>query len=252
MREIHQRILATLVVVLSLATLGLLAQRYASLDWLAAKETRLREMVQAHGLVSWMIGFLIYTCLSLIPGTAGKAVVCGWLFGFWAAVLMVDGALTVAALVSFLTSRFLFRETVEFRLGIYLVRFRQRLESNAGFYLLMLRLLHAPYSLVNYLAGATNLVPIQTFWWTTQLGVLPSTMIFVFAGTRIPTLSAISARGVWALLDYRLFGALAMTAVLPLMIKWVSAWLGQRLAVPKAEYHSVGSPPRSGDTDVCR
>lgn len=232
--------------------MGVLAQRYASLDWLVAREARLRELVQAHGLLSWTIGFLIYTCLSLIPGTAGKSVICGWLFGFWAAVLMVDGALTVAALATFLTSRFLFRELVESRLGIHLVRFRQRLESSAGFYLLMLRLLHTPFSLVNYLAGATNIVPTQTFWWTTQLGVLPGTMIFVFAGTRIPTLSTIAEWGVLALLDYRLFAALATTAVLPLIIKWMARVFGHRLAVQNADSNSACSLPHSGDTDVCR
>lgn len=252
MREIHQRILATLTVVVIMLTLGVMAQRYASLDWLVAREVRLRHLVHDHSIMSWMIGFLIYTCLSMIPGTAGKSVICGWLFGFWAGVLMVDGALTVAALATFLTCRFLFRDAVEFRLGIHLARFRRRLESNAGFYLLMLRLLHAPFSLVNYMAGATNFVPTQTFWWTTQLGVLPGTMIFVFAGTRIPTLSIIAEQGVWALMNYRLFAALATTAALPLIIKGLAAVLSPRLVARNAGSQSASSPPHPGETDACR
>lgn len=241
MRQIHTRILAAFAFVTIIAILGIAAQRYASLDWLVSRELRLRELVRSHRLASWLIGFLIYTCLALIPGTPGKAVVCGWVFGFWAAVPMVDGALTAAALITFLMSRLLLRESVELRLGSQLAWFRKKVESDVGFYLLMLRLLHVPFSLVNYLAGATNVVRLRTFWWTTQLGLLPGTMIFVFAGTRIPSLSTIRERGVFGLLDYPLLAALATTAILPLMIKLLAAAIGRRLSVQKMDCNSADS-----------
>jgi uncharacterized membrane protein YdjX (TVP38/TMEM64 family) len=252
MREIHQRILATLAIVTIIAILGVTAQQYTSLNWLVTRELRLREVVQSHSVVSWLIGFVVYTCLALIPGTPGKAVICGWLFGFWAGVLMVDGALTVAALITFLISRLLLRKSVESRLGIHLVRFRQKLESDHGFYLLMLRLLHAPFSLVNYLAGATDIVPIRTFWWTTQLGVLPGTLIFVFAGTRIPALASIAERGVFGLLDYPLLAVLATTSILPVVIKLLAAAIRHRLSVRNVDRKSGPTQPLSGATDVRR
>jgi uncharacterized membrane protein YdjX (TVP38/TMEM64 family) len=230
MTGLYKRILATLALVAIITTLGVLAQQYTSLNWLVVRETQLRELVNTNRIQSWLIGFLIYVCLSLIPGTPGKSVIFGWLFGFWAGVIMVDGALTIAAVVTFFASRFLFRDVVESRLGIHLVRFREKLESSAGFYLVMLRLIHAPYSLVNYAAGATNIVPARTFWWTTQIGLLPGTMVFVFAGARIPELAVLEKQGALALLDRGLITALAATVVLPLILKSIGAVFNRSLA----------------------
>lgn len=248
--SLNQRVLATLAIVAGLALLGMIAQQYTSLNWLIKQELRLRDLVQSRFVVSCIIGFIIYTALALIPGTPGKAVICGWLFGFWPAVLIVDGALTVAALLTFLTSRYLFRELIESRLGGHLERFRRHLRSHHGFSLLMLRLLHAPFSLVNYLGGATNIVPIRTFWWTTQLGVLPGTMIFVFAGTRIPNLSTIADRGVFGLLDLPLVVALATTSILPVTVNGIVIAIRYRLAVRNVDCCTKRSQPVSGVTDV--
>lgn len=236
MKVVHQRILASLVVVIVITTLGVIARRHTSLNAIVDQEMYLRELVQAHPLRSWLVGLCVYFGLSLIPGTSGKSVVFGWLYGFWPAVLMVDLALTIAALATFFVSRFLFREAIESHFGIHLNRFKNKLETSAGFYLLMLRLAHAPFSFVNYGSGATNIVPVKTFWWTTQLGLLPGTMVFVFAGTRIPALSTIVERGVLALLDVSLIAALVATFILPVFIRWIAGLIrdrfhGMRVAV---------------------
>lgn len=223
MKVIHQRILALVSLVVAIATLGIVAQHYANLEWLIAEETYVRNAVDSNPLQSWLIGFLLCLCLSLIPGTAGKSVIAGWLFGFWAAVLMVDLALTLAALITFFASRFIFRESIEARFGVSLIRFRNKLESRAGFYLLSLRLLHTPFSFLNYAAGATSIVPVRTFWWTTQLGLLPSTMIFVCAGSRVPALSVVAEKGPIALLDGPLIAALLATSILPLILRAITA-----------------------------
>ncbi len=250
MKGIHYRILASLAVVAIIAFLGVMAQRYASLDWLVARETHLRKLVRIHPLNTWLIGLVIYTCLSLIPGLSGKSVVVGWLFGFWAAVLMIDLALTGAALITFFASRFLFREAVEARFGIHLGHFRRKLDDSAGFYLLMLRFLHAPFSFVNYAAGATNIVPAWTFWWTTQLGLLPGTMVFAFAGTRIPALSVIAERGVLSLLDRSLIAALLTIAILPIFIRWIAALIRRRFIPRHVDCITRSRQDPSGETHV--
>jgi uncharacterized membrane protein YdjX (TVP38/TMEM64 family) len=227
-QTIQKRIVAAFAVAVIVIGLGLLAHSYTSIDWLVDKETLLRAHVQRSPGISWMIGFAIYVCLSLVPGTSGKAVIIGWLFGFWSAVLMVDGALTIAALITFSGSRYLFREAVEEKLGVHLVYLNRKLENAAWFYLLTLRLLHTPFSMINYGAGATQAVSLRTFWWTTQIGVLPGTMVFVFAGTRIPSLSTISQDGVFAILDGTLIAALAATIVVPFLLKWIVTRVSRR------------------------
>ena len=114
----------------------------------------------------------------------------------------------------------------------------------------MIRLLHAPFSFVNYAAGATNIVPARTFWWTTQLGLMPGTMVFVFAGTRIPALSTIAEQGVFALLDRSLIAALVTTSALPMFIRWIGALFSRGLAERNADCSSGNSQPASGGPDV--
>ncbi len=235
MNNVQRRILATLLIACGIATLGILAQQYTHLEWLVTREVQLRAAVTAYPVRSWLTGLAIYTCLSMVPGTSGKSVVFGWLFGFWPAVILVDLALTTAAMITFLLSRTLFRHAIESRMSIHLQHLRQKMQGDTGFYLLLVRLLHAPFSFVNYGAGATNVVPLRTFWWTTQLGLLPGTMVFVFAGTRIPTLTVIAEQGVVALLDSTMLAALATTCLLPLMIRIVAnqmAGAGQTAALP--------------------
>jgi len=219
MRQVHRRILASTAIVIVLVVFGLIAQRYLSIESLVRYESNIREFVRIKPVQSWVIGFVLYASLSLIPGTVGKAFVCGWVFGFWPAVILVDAALTFAALVTFFASRFLLRDAIESRFGLHLEVFRRNSESNVGFYLLMLRLLHTPFSFINYVAGATNVVSTKTFWWTTQLGLLPATMIFVYAGTQIPSLATIADRGAFALLDARLLIALVAPAILTPMVR---------------------------------
>ena len=46
MKKVNQRILASFVIVGMITVLGLLAQRYTSLDWLIVQEDRLRALVR--------------------------------------------------------------------------------------------------------------------------------------------------------------------------------------------------------------
>jgi uncharacterized membrane protein YdjX (TVP38/TMEM64 family) len=218
-KVIHQRILALIGLISLVATLGILAHHYSSLRWLIAEETYLLKAVQANPVRYWLLGFALYVGLSLIPGTAGKSVIAGWLFGFWAGVLLVDLALTTAAMATFFASRFIFREAIESRFGVQLNRFRIKMQSEAGFYLLSLRLLHTPYSALNYVSGATSIVPASTFLWTTQVGLLPSTMVFVCVGTRVPRLSVVAEKGPIALLDGSLMAALLGISILPFILR---------------------------------
>ena len=110
-----RRKVVLLLFVVCLTVLALLFHRFLPREAIVAQEHRLRGAIEENPLAAWLIGLAIYTAASLIPGTGGKAIICGWLFGLWPAVLMVDVALTAAALLTFSVSRFVFRHTVESR-----------------------------------------------------------------------------------------------------------------------------------------
>jgi uncharacterized membrane protein YdjX (TVP38/TMEM64 family) len=241
--------------ILLLGALALLARQFGSLDWIVENETHLRQFVHRQPWLAWLIGLLVYTTFSLVPGTVGKSVVCGWLFGFWSALLIADIGLTVAAVVSFLAARFFVRDMVVARLGGLVRKLDRALEHDGTFYLLMMRLAHVPFNVVNYGAGTTS-VPLGKFAWTTAAGIAPGSMIFVFVGTRIPTLGQLSDQGVWQLLDPLLFGVLATTVVFPLLIRWTMRRFKKHTGVhPDLElteieaFHDGTSQPESADGD---
>jgi uncharacterized membrane protein YdjX (TVP38/TMEM64 family) len=215
----NRRFLLAALVLLVVA-LGLSLRHFESLDWLVRNEIKLRELVAQHPLRAWVVGFAIYAIVTLVPGTGGKAVVFGWLFGFWRAVLLVDLALTTAAVITFVASRYLIQDLAEQNFSRVTQRLNRGLAADGVFYLLMVRLAHVPYTLVNYGAGATT-VPLRTFAWTTLVGLLPGTMVFVFVGTQIPTLGQIAEQGVWRLLDPVLIAVLIAAIVLPSTLHWL-------------------------------
>jgi uncharacterized membrane protein YdjX (TVP38/TMEM64 family) len=213
--------------VLFVSALAIAVHQYLPLERIIENEQRLRMLIQAHPMPAWLIGLCIYFAFSLVPGTTGKAMIAGWLFGLWPGILMVDLALTAAALVTFLVSRTVFQEAVQRRFRASIERIDRELVRDGAMYLLLLRLVHAPYTFMNYACGATR-VRLTQFSWTTAVGLLPGCFVLVFVGTRLPTLTELLEKGPLQLLDRWLLGGLALTALLPIVIRWGLARIGRR------------------------
>ena len=190
---------------------------YFSFDALVHQEWHLRRLIAEHPGVAWVLGFFFYLLLSLVPGTRGKAVVCGWLFGFWPALVIVNGALTLAALAGFLLSRHFFHDAIASRYPIRLEQVNRELQTRGAYYVLLLRLVPVSFSLTNYVFGATKVEP-RTYWWATQLGLLPGNLIFVNAGARLPDLSQVITHG-WSILwSWETTGSLVLLSLFTLLV----------------------------------
>ena len=227
-----------------MAIIAILASRHTSLDWFVHNERWLRAAIKANPYKSHVLGFLVYLLLSLVPGTAGKSIVLGWLFGLFAGVVIVNSALVAAALATFLLCRHYLYAVVEARFGPYLLPIQRRMKNDGALYLLTLRLAHAPFSIMNYAAGAGTDVPFRTFWWTTQLGLLPGNIVFVFAGTRLPGLESLVQRGPISLLDGPMIAALIATVFLP----WLARKMIQRTSLPRNTVQQL--PHHNADSDA--
>lgn len=232
-----------------LVVLAVVLREYTSLAFLVERETQLRQTIAGHPVQSWLIGFGIYFLTSLVPLTGGKSMVFGWLFGLIPAVLMIDMALTLSALVTFLLSRYLIRDAIESRFGVHVQRLNGHLKRDGAFYLLFLRMAHTPYTFLNYVSGALR-IETRTFWWTTQVGLLPGTIVFAFAGSRVPTLRELSEQGVAGLLDPWLFAALVLSGILPPAVRQSLRWCGLLGGSPDS-HRTVSTPDagRAGETD---
>lgn len=199
--------------------LWLLFRRYGTLETLVQHEARIRSFLSEHMVAGMFIGFLSYVLLTLVPGTAGKSVVCGWLFGLWPGVVISNCALTVAAIITFLISRSLLRESLQSRFALTMDRLDKAVQNDGAFYLFALRMMNAPYTATNYAMG-TTCISVRSFWWATQLGLIPGTIVFAFAGTQIPTLRTVIDDGLGAVFSTNVIGALVLIGLFPLVGRW--------------------------------
>jgi uncharacterized membrane protein YdjX (TVP38/TMEM64 family) len=199
-----------------------------SLETVVRQERFLRNSIADHPILSWVVGFSIYLAISLVPGTRGKAVVGGWLFGFWPGLLLVNCALTIAALIGFLLSRHFLGDAVMSR---YALRFRQinrALELNGAVYVLLLRVVPISFSLTNYLLGATKL-DRKTFWWATQLGLIPGNVVFVNAGAQLPSLHELAEHGWLMIWSKEVLGSIVLLSGFVLLVPiFVKRWVKYR------------------------
>lgn len=202
-----------------LAAVAWHVQTHVPLEELAREEVRFREAIAANPWRSFAIGFCIYSVIALVPGTGGKAIVCGWLFGFWQGVAIVSAGLAIAAMTIFLLSRYLFRESIERRFPHALESMNRNLRKDGAFYLVTLRLLHAPFSIVNPVIGGSR-IPVWTFFWTTVVGLAPTNSLWVYVGVRLPTLREMAEHGPGSLIDLPLIVAVVSCGALPFVFRW--------------------------------
>jgi uncharacterized membrane protein YdjX (TVP38/TMEM64 family) len=201
--------------------------QYIQLDYLATKEAQLREFQLEHPVLVYSAAFLVYvvvTGLSL-PGAAALTLLYGWYFGFAPAVVMISFASTSGATVAFLTSRYLLRDSVQSRFGERLSSFNDHLEEEGAYYLFTLRLIPlVPFFVINLVMGLTPL-KTKTYWWVSQVGMLPGTAVFVYAGSRVPNLTELAEHGASAVFSagqlWQLGIALGLLGLFPVIAKFV-------------------------------
>lgn len=213
------RLLALFGFVALVGTLVVLYRNYVTIDLLVEQEKSLRTWLDAHPVLGFLAGFGVYLVVCFVPGTTGKSFVVAWLFGFWQGVIQVNVALTIAAMLTFWLSRYVFREAVLSRSGASLLRIDEAISREGAFYLFSLRVLHSPYSVTNYVMGATSISSFG-FWWSTQLGLLPGNIIFIYAGTQIPSIQKISEEGLTSFITPGIIAAFVALSVLPLVMRW--------------------------------
>ncbi|GIX00039.1 MAG: hypothetical protein KatS3mg111_3371 [Pirellulaceae bacterium] len=219
-------VLVFLIIALALAAWSL--SHHLHLQQIASHEQELRQTIERHPITAFAIALVVNYVLCLVPGTSGKTIAMGWFFGFWRALLIAEASLVLAAVTMFTFSRFLFAGYIRRRWQRWMALMDNQVRKEGAFYLLTLRLMHAPYTAINYLAGA-SCMPLKTFVWTTALGMLPGNVVFALLGSHLPTLREVAKHGPHSLLRPWLIVTLGATAVLPYAGRWIAKkWLKRR------------------------
>ena len=213
-------LLALLAAVAVFFAFGL--QRYLSLEFFQSQRAAIDVFYQAHPARTAALYAALYvavTALSL-PGAAIMTLAGGAIFGFSIGLLIVSFASSIGATLAFLGARFLLRAWVQQRFGRRLAPLNDGIAREGAFYLFALRLVPLfPFFLVNLALGLTR-ISATTFYWVSQLGMLPGTAVFVYAGTQLGQfrvspglLAAFALLGVFPLAAKRLLDALRARAV---------------------------------------
>lgn len=188
---------------------------YLSLSYIKESQDKFEILYTAHrfGVIAgYMAIYILVTSLSL-PGATVMGLAAGAFFGLLTGTIIVSFASTIGATLACLVSRFILRDWIQNRFADKLKTVNEGIEKEGAFYLFTLRLIPIfPFWLINLVMGLTKM-PLKKFYWVSQVGMLPGTIVFINAGkelAKIDSLSGIFSPGL--LLSFALLGVFPITA----------------------------------------
>ena len=169
-------------------------QQYTTLDYIKAKQQNILEYYKQNFffvLVLFIFLYVLVTALSL-PVATFLTLLGGALFGFSTGLIIVSFASTIGATLAFLMARFLAQNYVQKNFKNQLSKINKKFKSEGSFYLFALRLVPVvPFFIINVVMGLMT-IKTWTFYWVSQLGMLPGTIVYVYAGTQLAQIETFS------------------------------------------------------------
>ncbi len=191
-------------------------QRFLSLEALKAQQAAIEAWRHTHPVLATVSYFALYVAVVALslPLAAVLSLAGGAVFGLVWGTLIVSFASSLGATLAFLAARFLLRDLVRQRFGDRLRAIDQGIARDGIFYLFALRLVPVfPLFVINLALGLTAM-PVRTFYWVSQLGMLPGTVVYVNAGTQLARIESASD-----VLSPTLLGSFALLGLFPLIAK---------------------------------
>lgn len=187
------------------------------------------------------IFFAVYVLMSALslPGATLLTLLGGALFGLGWGLLIISFASTMGATLAFLLSRFLFQKPIEKRFPRQFTSVNRSVERDGALYLFTLRLVPAfPFFMINLVMGLTRIKTV-TFYWVSQVAMLPGTAIYVNAGGQLGELESLGG-----IISPTLLASFALLAVFP--------WIARRIVrlVQRRKTYQGFTRPQRFDYDI--
>jgi len=161
--------------------------------------------------ISFFTLYVIFSGLSFPVVPTILTIAAGALFGVIEGVIIVSFASTVGACICFLLSRYLLKDFINNKFEKAKVIIDNKFSKNGIYYLLSLRLIPTiSFVLINLIMGVLP-ISLFRFYYISQLGMLPATVIYVNAGSEISKVNSI-----YPLILIVIF----LVATLPILIKF--------------------------------
>jgi len=194
--------------------------RYLSFSYARASLEQLLLLYDNHGaafIAAFAAAYTIITALS-IPAATVMTLLAGAIFGLFPGVVVVSFASSAGATLACAAARYVLRDWVQARFREKLAPVNEGVEREGVLYLFALRLVPAaPFFVVNAAMGITRM-PLFKFYWVSQLGMLPLTLLYVNAGRELSRID--SPAGI---LSPGLMITLVLAGVFPIAAKRVLA-----------------------------
>ena len=191
-------------------------QKYLTLEFIKGSRESFHELYirQPVFVIACFVSFYIPAIALNLPGATLLALMAGALFGAFTGTLVISFASTIGATLACLLSRYLLRDWVQKKFGERLERINEGIRREGAFYLFSMRLIPViPFFIINLVMGLTP-IRLSTFYWVSQLGMLPGTFIYVNAGSQIARID--SPAGIFS---PGLIGSLVLLGIFPLITK---------------------------------
>ena len=160
-------------------------------DALSGDTESLREDLRGLGIggVALVLGLAIAHSVVWYP-TEILNTAAGFIYGFWGAFAILVVGWLINGLICFYVGRHAARPALARFLGEdRFMSYERAVERGGATLLLAMRLIPiVPYSLFSYAAGSAR-VPVWRFAWTSVVGYLPLTIVFIYLGSRLEEIS---------------------------------------------------------------
>lgn len=223
-------VLALVVVTAVLA----FARGWIGLHSIRAAEALAGPAIAHHPIATAAIAFLLCIIAFALsfPVAPLIGIAAGALFGFWPALLLVWPAQTIGSTLAFLGTRRWLKGFVSRRLARRIAALESDRRSTTALLAIRLNPL-IPYWPVNLALGATDL-PTGRFALITAIGLLPATLVYAEAGTRLASLRSLGDIVSPALIGWMLLASLSSLAV-GRARHVLRSWLGKRGPVAQVD-----------------
>jgi len=212
-----------------------------SLEYFAEQRVAINHYYDNNPIKTAAIFIALYiavTSLSL-PGATVMTLVGGAIFGVIEGAIWVSLASTIGATLAFLVSRTLLRDGVQRKFGESLRSINEGVEKEGAFYLFGLRLVPIfPFFVINLVMGLTP-IKVRQFFFVSQLGMLPGTIVYVNAGTQLGQLDSLSG-----ILSLNILLSFILLAIFPFIAKKLMVLINAR------KVFSGISKPKQFDTNM--
>lgn len=204
--------------------------QYLSLEYIKSQQNLILENKQSQPILYAVLFFIVYVIATAVsfPGATLLTLLAGAIFGLFWGTILVSFASTIGASLAFIISRYLLRDTIQERFKQYIQPINDGIEREGAFYLFSIRLIFAfPFFIVNLLMGLTP-IKLFTYFWVSQLGMLPATILYVNAGTQLASINSLSD-----IASPSIIFSFALLGVFPLIAKKGLAYIKEKYHVKK-------------------